>query len=104
MFELDHSMALMMTHQNELMAMVDVLDLERPCEWWDTYAGSVAVGALNTMALSLLACLVYYGLLRRANREVINRVNYLVYKLYRMQKTSNRDDGPPSYESVSCSV
>ena len=104
MHQLDHDMALLMTRQMEFM---DVLDMYRPCEVWDTQFGSVATGVILTGISFIAAYLCHRCFDRRERHEVRRACTQLrraVLCELRMISSLNSCEleSPPSYDSLSC--
>ena len=111
MYELDHSLTLQLTRQREdLDVMFESLGSYRPCEFWETDAGSVSTGAIITGITLLLAFLFYKCTMRyRINEEqrLLSRMKHVIRNEIRSGLYLGRvcdDLRPPSYESVTCPV
>ena len=111
MYKLEHSMALQMTRQMELM---DFMESYRQCEFWETDAGAVAIGAIITGFTLMIAFLLNKCFLRHQenqNKLLLSRIKNIVRSEIRTEVRTNchipivcAPDVPPSYDSVSGAV
>ena len=106
MYQLEHSMVLQMTRQMELM---EFLESYRPCEFWETDAGSVTTGSMITLVVLIIAyginkCFLHHW--DKQNNSFISQIKQVIRRELRLGLVCHREEyvveHPPSYDSVAC--